>query len=203
MNPYRKRIWSQMARILDTCLDTKSILDFGCGDGWFASQVQLHLPDSNLTAIDVQKREHVLVSPLIYFPDDPIPFPNASFDLTYAIDVLHHCNSPEQYLDELIRVSRRYILIKDHTYTHRIGRLTLAILDELGNRRFGIPSPQNYQFGWAWRKHLNAHGWKLKTLIHPAPCHTGFLGLLTNRFQYIALYERCDRAREDAKLQPR
>ena len=27
-------------------------------------------------------------------------------------------------------------------------------------------------------------------MIHPAPCHTGALGALTNRLQFVAVFER-------------
>ncbi len=81
-------------------------------------------------------------------------------------------------------------MIKDHTFRSATGRWTLAVLDELGNRKFGIPSPYHYQHGWAWTEHLEKRGWTLQTLLHPASCHTGLLGILTNPLQYVARYER-------------
>lgn len=190
MNPYRTRILACLSEVLGPLPPPASVLDFGSGDGWFADQIGRLLPTSRLTAIDVKRREQVLIEPLIYSPGDPLPFPDDSFDLVYAIDVLHHCDSPQRYLDELARVSRRFILIKDHTYAGPLGYLALAILDELGNRRFGIPSPQHYQRGRQWSDHLLARGWKMREMIHPCRCHVGLLGALTNPLQYVALYER-------------
>jgi len=203
MNPYRKRILSLISPLLSDLPTPTSILDFGCGDGWFASQISALLPNAELTAIDVKRRENVLIAPMIYAAGDPLPFADASFDLVYAIDVLHHCDSPQRYLDELARVARRFILIKDHTYEGKLGYLTLAILDELGNRRFGIPSPQHYQRAWEWSKHLASRNWKTRAIIHPCPCHTGPLGALSNHLQYVALYERGDERLEPEKLQSR
>ncbi len=119
------------------------VLDFGCGDGWFASQVLAKQRARELVPLDVKRREHVFVEPLVCAPDTPLPFPDAAFDLAYSVDVLHHCSDPFMQLDELTRVSRRYLLIKDHNYSSAAGRLALAVLDELGNRKFGIPSPYN------------------------------------------------------------
>jgi hypothetical protein len=65
-------------------------------------------------------------------------------------------------------------------------------LDELGNRRFGIPSPYQYQRNWEWHTHLLANGWRALSFIHPAICHTGILGAMTNGLQYVALYERIE-----------
>ena len=192
MNAYRKRVLSLISPLLNKLPVPASILDFGCGDGWFAAQIGSLLPDATLTAIDVKRREGVLIEPMIYSPGEPLPFSDASFDLAYAIDVLHHCDSPQRYLDELARVARRFILIKDHTHRGALGYLTLAILDELGNRRFGITSPQHYQRGTEWTAQLASRGWKMRTMIHPCQCHTGLLGTLSNHLQYVALYERVD-----------
>lgn len=190
MNPYRQRVFSLIAQLLNDTPPPESILDFGSGDGWFAYRIANLLPGVRISAVDVKRRQKVLIEPKIFSQGAPLPFPDASFDLTYAIDVLHHCDSPQRYLDELSRVTKRFILIKDHTYQGTIGYLTLAILDELGNRRFGIPSPQRYQHRWEWTDHLSRRGWRIRTLIHPCRCHTGLLGTLTNELQYVALFER-------------
>lgn len=190
MNPYRQRIWSQLEPILRACGPLVNVLDFGSGDGWFASQARASHIGTTLTPVDIKRREHVFVEPTLYAPDAPLPFANRHFDLVYAVDVLHHCSAPFKQLDELCRVSGRYLLIKDHTYSSKLGQWALAVLDEVGNRRFGIPSPYHYQLNWAWRTHLTEIGWQEVRLIHPCRCHTGPLGLLTNHLQFIALYER-------------
>ena len=203
MNPYRKQLFSLISPLLSGLTITETILDFGCGDGWFATQVTCLLPGFKLTAIDIKRRENTLVEPMIYSPGEALPFADASFDLVYAIDVLHHCDSPQYYLEELARVARRYILIKDHTYKGPFGYLTLAVLDELGNRRFGIPSPQHYQRESEWSEFLACRGWKIRTMVHPCQCHVGLLGALSNHLQYVTLYERVEERSEAAKLQSR
>lgn len=190
MNPYRKRVWAECLPLLQGLEGVREILDFGCGDGWFATQVGALFPAGRLTPLDVKRRDAVLVEPMIYEPGAALPFADASMDLVYAVDVLHHCHAPEFYLDELGRVSRKYLLIKDHSYRSPLGYAALAILDELGNRRFGIPSPQHYQRGRAWTDHLARRGWSLRKMIDPCHCHVGLLGALTNGLQYMALYQR-------------
>lgn len=190
MNPYRQRVWQQLARMFEGIGRQDRVLDFGSGDGWFASQVVQQGWAQHLVALDVKRRERVLVEPLIYTPGAPIPFDDRSFDLVYSIDVLHHCADPFTQLQDIDRVARRFILLKDHTYETQLGRGILAVLDEVGNRRFGIPSLYQYQHRWAWRDHLQALGWRERALIHPSQCHVGVLGRLTNSLQYVALYER-------------
>lgn len=192
MNPYRLRIADYLLPAVSELGGLESVLDFGSGDGWFASQFSALDGVKSLVALDVKRRQHVHYEPQIYTPGGPIPFPDASFDLVYSIDVLHHCEDPFYQLDELCRVSSKYLLIKDHTYQTSVGRWTLAVLDELGNRRFGIPSLYQYQQGSSWTEHLAQKGWMMKKRVIPMKCHTGILGLATNGLQYYALYERAE-----------
>jgi SAM-dependent methyltransferase len=189
MNPYRIRTWSCISELLRGVNSPCDILDFGAGDGWFAEQIKSLMPEAGVVAVDVVARENSLLVPIIYKPKDPLPFADNSFDLSYAIDVLHHCHSPSFYLQELMRVSRRYILIKDHICRGWLDFFMLFLLDELGNRRFGIPSPGNYQRNWQWGKFLEKNGWQQVSLVYPCESHSGLLGIVTNHLQYIALYE--------------
>lgn len=190
MNPYRLRIADYLLPVVSRLGELNKVLDFGSGDGWFASRFNALDSVKNLTALDVKRRPNVHFEPQIYTPGEAIPFPDCSFDLVYSIDVLHHCEDPFYQLDELSRVSARYLLIKDHAYRTSVGRWTLAVLDELGNRRFGIPSLYQYQHGSSWTDHLSRRGWTLKAKVMPMKCHSGILGLATNGLQYYALYER-------------
>jgi SAM-dependent methyltransferase len=170
-------------------LPVARVLDFGSGDGYFASETSRLPQVTQLVPVDVVARPGSHVAPLLY-DGARLPFADASFDLAYAVDVLHHCPDPLAAIDDMARCSSRYLLIKDHTYATAIGRWTLAVLDELGNRRFGIPSPYRYQQDWRWVEHIESRGWRRIELIPSLECHSGLLGLATNRLQWIGLWER-------------
>ena len=191
MNPYRKRVWRLLHELAAKHGPFQNVLDFGSGDGWFASQFNNSGLVSQLVPLDVKRRATVLIEPQIY-GGDLLPFGDRQFDLVYSVDVLHHCPDPMKQLAELERCSSRYLMLKDHNYQTQVGRYTLAVLDELGNRRFGIPSPYRYQRNWEWHQQLLARKWKVISFVHPANCHTGILGALTNNLQYVALYERAE-----------
>jgi len=184
---YRPRIRAHLEALLRP-LEAPEILDFGAGDGYFASHIGALPGVRRLCPVDVVQREHSLVVPQLY-DGRRLPFDDASFDLAYAVDVLHHCPDPLHAIDDMARCSRRFLLIKDHTYRSALGRWTLAVLDELGNRRFGIPSPYLYQKGWSWVEHIEARGWRRLVLEHPMACHAGPLAV-TNTLQWIGLWER-------------
>jgi SAM-dependent methyltransferase len=166
-------------------------LDFGAGDGWFANQlVRLGLAKRVIPA-DVLRQRH-LVEPPVLFDGQRLPFGDRRFDLTYSVDVLHHCTEPEAAIGELLRCTNRYCLVKDHTYQRAMGKMTLSMLDELGNRRFGVLCPRNYQKGWSWNRYFEAEGFSREALVHPAPCHSSVLGLATNHLQFLSLWRRKD-----------
>ena len=189
MNPYRQRILPMLLELLRDRTPIGTALDFGSGDGWFATQLQQSGLIGALTPVDVKRREKTLVEPRLY-DGCRLPFPDRSFDLVYSVDVLHHCPDPVESLRDLIRCSNRLLVLKDHTWRTKIGKLGLAVLDELGNRKFGIPCLYRYQHRWDWFPIIEEAGFRLVRLIHPAPCHTGLLGRLTNPLQFAAIWER-------------
>jgi SAM-dependent methyltransferase len=166
-----------------------SALDFGAGDGWFTDRVRSTKLATDVVGIDVVKRAHNVVEPLIY-SGDRIPFEDRTFDLVYAVDVLHHVPDPRRGLADLARCSRQWMLLKDHTYSSRFGFVTLSVLDEIGNRRFGVPSIYRYQRGWEWLPFVESQGFRLEKLIHPLACAGLPLGRITNHLQFVALWKR-------------
>lgn len=190
MNPYRQRVWKTFEPILAGLEDVKSTLDYGSGDGWITRQM-FEAGFTNLTALEVQERPGALFEPMIY-DGARIPFDDGAFDLVYTVDVLHHCPRPRRQLEEILRVAGRYLLIKDHTYSTPLGKIMLCTMDEIGNRKFGIPCLYHYQRGWEWAHQIERAGFKRRTLIHPAPCHVGLHGRATNAFEWIGLWERSE-----------
>lgn len=190
MNKYRLRVDSMIDAMLNMVPQPSTVLDFGSGDGLFASRMQTRCPDAYVAAVDVKYRSEVYFPPILVDSEAPLPFKNNSFDLVYAIDVLHHCNNPLFALKEIMRVSSKYILIKDHVSFSRIDSFMLAVLDELGNKRFGIPSPYLYQKNWEWEGVFEEGNWLRIGRVHPAICHGGVMGWLTNHMQYVSIYEK-------------
>jgi SAM-dependent methyltransferase len=185
---YRENILALAAPCLET-IKVDSVLDFGCGDGFFATRMPALLGTANITPIDVYKRPNCLVEPIIY-DGGALPFQDRQFELSYAIDVLHHCKDPLANLRDLIRCTGRYLFLKDHTYATPVGYAALCVLDELGNRRFHIPSLYHYQKRWAWVELIESSGMRRVALQTAPPVHTGLLGAATNSLQFIGLWER-------------
>src|SRR5262249_42317126 len=110
--------------------------------------------------------------------------------VAFAADVLHHCPDPRAALADMARCTGRWLLLKDHTYSGPAGYATLCFLDEIGNRRFHIPSLYKYQKHWTWSAWLEELGFRLVRRTYPARVHVGLMGRLTNHLQYVDLWER-------------
>jgi SAM-dependent methyltransferase len=186
---YRRHVLVQLQRVLRPVPQVDRALDFGAGDGWFAGELVRLGAARMVVSADVMIWPGLLNKPVM-FDGERLPFADRAFGLTYAVDVLHHCPDPARALAEVLRCTDRYFLIKDHCYRSSIGWTALCVLDELGNRRFGVPSPHHYQKHWEWDDHLSSRGFVLESRVHPAPCHTGALGYFTNSLQYVALWRR-------------
>ncbi len=185
---YRGRILDEALQALAPLGELPRALDFGSGDGFFALELARQARIGHITPVDVVQREHSWVQPELY-AGDRLPFEDRSFDLVYAMDVLHHCPDPPAALADMARCTARYLMLKDHNQRGWLGAWTLAVLDELGNRRFGIPSPYRYQHDWSWVRWLESQGFARRHWRHPMLCHRGPLAV-TNRLQFFGLWER-------------
>ena len=113
------------------------ILDFGCGCGrvvrhWRDLPGELHGSDFNPTLVAWCQSNLPFGVYGVNGPEPPLGYAEDAFDLVYGLSVLTHLpvGTQERWLDELARVSRRWVLVSVHGEPYRI-RLTP---DEL--RRF-------------------------------------------------------------------
>jgi 2-polyprenyl-3-methyl-5-hydroxy-6-metoxy-1,4-benzoquinol methylase len=122
-NPVVRRLMSGFDARLDTLFAAaapRSVLDVGCGEGvltyrW-AQQlgekpiVGIDLPDPKLEAQwRTRRRENLEFRAMDV--DGLSSFPDRSFDLAAAIEVLEHVPDPERTLAEMARVAGRHLLV--------------------------------------------------------------------------------------------
>lgn len=50
---------------------------------------------------------------LLYADLESLPFPDGSYDVVLAHEVLHHCRSPHRALLEMLRVSRKHVILME------------------------------------------------------------------------------------------
>ena len=148
------RVLSRRVKVLATHLATlapsgAAILDVGCGDGQVARLLLDGRPDLTLTGVDVLAREKTAI-PVALFDGRTLPGADGSQDAVMLVDVLHHADDPRVLLREAARVSRRWILLKDHTLEGFAAETTLRFMDRVGNARYGVALPYNFWTRAQW-----------------------------------------------------
>jgi len=143
---------SVIAEILAGMLEPGcKLLDVGCGDGKLASVLSERVPGIEMRGVEVLPRMDCAVK-CDKFDGAHLPFPDHSFDGSLFVDVLHHAKDPLAILQDACRVSRKFILIKDHLAENRFDHWTLRIMDWIGNRPHGVVLPYSYLPSARWQE---------------------------------------------------
>ena len=90
------------------------------------------------------------------------------------MDVLHHTSNARILLREAARVSRRYIVIKDHPLEGPFAKATLQAMDWIGNYGHDVVLPYNYLSEQEWREYfrdtnLSPEHWTESLGLYPFP----------------------------------
>jgi len=149
------------------------VLDVGCGDGTIGHLIGQMNPTTLVRGLEVVPRPSCLIE-CAGFDGASIPFPEASVDVCLLVDVLHHTVNIAGLLSEARRVSRCYVLIKDHLCEGKFDRALLSFMDWVGNRAYGVCLPYNYQSQAQWDQIFSTCGlrpviWKQDLALYPPP----------------------------------
>ena len=95
--------------------------------------------------------------------------------------MLHHCGDPAVVLKECARVSKKWVIIKDHISDSRYDEIVLSFMDWVGNRSHGVVLPYNYLSSSDWSAAIGEAGLKkidsfTKLKIYPMPFEFVFGG---------------------------
>jgi len=119
-NPIQRLLLWNFFRHLASLTASKkvdSILDVGCGEGFTLNRLKEHEIGSKLEGLEYSKDAIELGKKT--YPDIKItqgsvyelPYKDNSFDLVLCTEVLEHLDKPEIALKELVRVSKKYLVI--------------------------------------------------------------------------------------------
>jgi SAM-dependent methyltransferase len=189
---HQSLVFGRRVHVLAELLSAKvpgdsSLLDIGCGDGTIASLIQSAVPSVQIQGIEIAERPACRI-PCRLFDGLHIPFPNATFDVCMLVDVLHHTSNIRKLLAEASRVSRRFLLIKDHLSESPLDFYTLKFMDWIGNRPHGVVLPNNYQSRSQWDTYfagaqLSLKAWQDQVPLYPFP----FNGIFGRKLHFVAL----------------
>lgn len=98
-------------------LNIETVLDAGCGEGFTLDRLQQEKIGKTFEGIEFDQEAVELgnkLYPTLNIKQGDIyklPFKNNSFDLVVCTEVLEHLENPKKAYRELLRVSRKYVLI--------------------------------------------------------------------------------------------
>lgn|ERR671925_1543055 len=150
-----------------------TVLDVGCGDGAIGSLIASLRPDVSIQGVEYLVRPGCKIA-CQSFDGSSLPFSDASFDVCLFVDVLHHTRDPGVLLREATRVTRSFVLLKDHLDENILDNLTLRFMDWVGNRPHGVVLTYNYQSRKHWTEYflscgLKEENWTSKVPLYPWP----------------------------------
>ncbi|HTS59688.1 MAG TPA: class I SAM-dependent methyltransferase [Terriglobales bacterium] len=167
-----------------------NLLDVGCGDGQLARSLQQKRPDLRIEGVEIQLRKQTWI-PVTQFDGKCLPYGESRFDGVMLIDVLHHTPDPRRLLREALRVSRRWLILKDHILRGPWAGMRLRFMDYVGNARHAVALPYNYLSAEEWNELRRALDLQIAVEVkqlglYPWP----FDFIFGAKLQFLALLER-------------
>jgi SAM-dependent methyltransferase len=192
---HRKLVFGRRVRVLAEMLSAQiperaSVLDVGCGDGTIASLIIQQRPDISIEGVELAVREVCRIR-CTAFDGTKLPFADGAFDGCLFVDVLHHTDHATILLREAARVSRSFVLIKDHLCESALDNATLRFMDWIGNRPHGVRLPYNYQSRRAWTQSFADCGLAESTWTTRVPLYPAALSVVAGReLHFVALLRK-------------
>jgi SAM-dependent methyltransferase len=192
---HAKMVFGRRARVLGEVLAARipqhsAVLDIGCGDGTIARLLAQRCSEISIEGVEFAPRPQCRI-PCRRFDGAQLPFADGSFDVCLFVDVLHHTDDPCILLREARRVTRRFVLIKDHLSENWLDFKTLQFMDWVGNRPHGVRLPYNYLHCKEWQASFAQCGlsiaqWTTNVPLYPFP----FSLLVGRALHFVALLEK-------------
>jgi SAM-dependent methyltransferase len=192
---HRTLVFDRRTRVLSEALAAQiprqaSVLDIGCGDGTIGSLIARLRPDIKVDGVEVMARPECKI-PCQTFDGTTLPLADNSFDVCMLVDVLHHTEDARILLREASRVSRSFVLIKDHLDENFLDNWTLRFMDWVGNRPHGVRLTYNYQSRSQWSSHFSECGLQETSWTTQIPLYTRPIHLVAGRgLHFISLLRK-------------
>jgi SAM-dependent methyltransferase len=144
--------------------ENATVLDVGTGDGSIAAMIMERRKDVAIQGVDVLVRPSTRI-PVAGFDGCRLPFESEMFDCVMLIDVLHHTTDPRIQVAEAVRVSKHYVIIKDHLLEGAFAGPILKFMDWIGNRGHDVVLTYNYLNRSAWQEIFSDAGLRIDIWI--------------------------------------
>jgi len=151
--------------------ENDKILDFGCGN-MLVSEILSKNKNIKITGIDVVDYNLGKLD-FVKFNGGTLPFKDNEFDLVFSAFSLHHTDTPEFYLNELKRISKKKVIILEDTFANKFQKLLTYAFDWIGNHleSWEVDIPFNFLSIDKWKALIRNYSIQLEEVkrIYPYP----------------------------------
>ena len=175
-NPLQKFLIENFYRTLIAMarpLSPKTVLDAGCGEGFSLNKLMLNKIGIKIEGVE-QSKEAIALGKKLFSKANikqgsvyELPYKDGSFDLVVCTEVLEHLEDPQKALSEIIRVSKKNIILSvpNEPYFMLSNFLRGKNLSRLGND----PCHINHWTIKTFQNFLKENSVKIKILKFPFP----------------------------------
>lgn len=189
---YESRTRALVGALLPHLPERARVLDIGCGFGTLGRALMDAAPDRQLAVEGLERvRRDGEAIPVTAYDGRSAPFEDGSFDAVILADVLHHEPDPDRLLDEAARLTRRFLIIKDHALQGPLAQQRISLIDWAANAPYGVPCLFRYNTPAQWRECISSRGLqmveeRLSMKLYPPIVNACF----GRRLQYLAVAAR-------------
>ena len=153
-------------------LNGGQVLSVGCGMGKAEALLQKYTGVQVMgVEVTTYKEAHIPITP---YDGNRLPFSNKSFDTTLFVYMLHHTTDIPHFLKEAKRVTKKEILILDHSYSNILSKGLLGLYDYCSNVLFDIPIPLNFLKVKEWHELFRTLDLQVKEASVPSALNVFF-----------------------------
>lgn len=127
------------------------VLDVGCGFGQLGQAIMQRYPAVQVEGLERFRRPGELI-PVHAYDGGRMPWDGEVFDAVILADVLHHDDHPDRLLAECVRISKRFVLVKDHLREGFLAQARISLLDWAANMPYQVKCTFRYNNLAEWRK---------------------------------------------------
>ena len=191
---FRRRIAVLAEKLAAMLAPGTRLLDIGCGDGKLAALLGQAVAGLKVEGVEVHPRDRCAI-PCRYFDGSHLPFPDRCFDCCLLVDVIHHMEDPLPLLRDACRVSRQFLLVKDHLAENALDHWTLRLMDWVGNRPHGVKLPYAYLSAAQWKDLYQQLGLGVEHSASDLPLYpAGFSMVFGRNLHFISLLKKQTKA---------